>query len=211
MVQIIKNLDKLKKTEYPDVLLVLGGEDPVYRTRSNHAAMIYFNLGNHPPLVLSGNYSNPKPGLLSEASQMKDYLINNMMIPEERIFLEENSTTTLENIVFSKPIIDDVLSGFISKRVGLVTDGFHMPRASWLADYVFPENYDVKGFPTFNVYDQRLKEFVLKNIYRVGFFVNGVKRNDFDSAKAYVDKHYSPKGIGESLPEKVSYLFSLLR
>lgn len=52
MVEIIKNLDKLQEREYPDILLVLGGEDPVHRTRSNHAAMIYFKLDNHPPLVL---------------------------------------------------------------------------------------------------------------------------------------------------------------
>lgn len=142
---------------------------------------------------------------------MKTYLTNKMMIPWEKMFLEEKSTTTLENIVFSKPIIDNVLSGFISKKVGLVTDGFHMPRAAFFADYVLPTKYDVKCFPTHNIYDQRFKEFVLKNIYRVGFFVNGVHKHDFASAKAYVDKHYSPKGIGETLPEKVSYLFSLLR
>lgn len=62
---------------------------------------------------------------VSEARAMADYLIEKG-IPEDRIVLEDRSTTTLENIEFSKDIIDRRGGG---RYIALVTSNYHVYRA----------------------------------------------------------------------------------
>ena len=57
---------------------------------------------------------------------MKKYLIR-QGIPEKRILKEEKSTTTAENIQYSKKFIKS------KKSVGIVTNNFHMFRALQIA------------------------------------------------------------------------------
>jgi uncharacterized SAM-binding protein YcdF (DUF218 family) len=62
---------------------------------------------------------------VSEARAMADYLIEKG-IPEDRIVLEDRSTTTLENIEFSKDIMDRRGGG---RYIALVTSNYHVYRA----------------------------------------------------------------------------------
>lgn len=62
---------------------------------------------------------------VSEARAMADYLIEKG-IPEDRIVLEDKSTTTLENIEYSKAIIDELGGG---RYIALVTSNYHVYRA----------------------------------------------------------------------------------
>lgn len=68
---------------------------------------------------------------ITEAKAMTDYLVNHG-VSRDRIMLEEMSTSTLENITFSKELINNYgerpLSGL------LITNEFHMYRALKLAD-----------------------------------------------------------------------------
>ncbi len=57
----------------------------------------------HPDkIIVSGGVANKKAGV-SEASQMKAYLVQNM-IPEDIIIMEDKSQSTYENAKFSIPI-----------------------------------------------------------------------------------------------------------
>lgn len=62
---------------------------------------------------------------VSEAEAMKRYLIKEG-VPEEDIIIEDRSTTTLENIRYSKAIID---SDGPDKYTALVTSNYHVYRA----------------------------------------------------------------------------------
>ena len=66
---------------------------------------------------------------LSEAQAMKNYLLE-QGIPEEKIILEDRSTTTEENLKYSKAIIDGREG---RKRIALVTSNYHVYRALLLA------------------------------------------------------------------------------
>ena len=60
---------------------------------------------------------------------MKNYLLE-QGIPEEKILLEDRSTTTEENLKYSKAIIDGREG---RKRIALVTSNYHVYRALLLA------------------------------------------------------------------------------
>lgn len=72
-------------------------------------------------VVVSGGQGKGEE--ITEASAMRQYLIGRG-ISDGRIFLEENSTTTEENLRFSSVYIRD-----LSLPVGIVTNNFHMYRA----------------------------------------------------------------------------------
>ena len=60
---------------------------------------------------------------------MKDWLVANGIAPE-RIYMEDKSVNTEENLRFSKRIID---ANGLPQRITIVTDAFHQLRADILA------------------------------------------------------------------------------
>lgn len=86
-------------------------------------------LGEHPEAVciVSGGQGADEP--FTEASCMKRYM-RDRGIPDGRIFLEDRSRTTRENILRSCRILTE--KG-IRGRIGLVTNDFHMYRALRIA------------------------------------------------------------------------------
>ena len=66
---------------------------------------------------------------ISEAQAMKNYLLERG-IPEEQILMEDQSTTTEENLRYSRKIID---SREGRKRIALVTSNYHVYRCLLLA------------------------------------------------------------------------------
>ena len=79
--------------------------------------------------VVSGGQGSGEE--ISEARCMADELIR-LGIAPERIILEDKSTSTSENLRFSKQILDDM---GITGELLIVTDGFHERRAQLLAGY----------------------------------------------------------------------------
>jgi uncharacterized SAM-binding protein YcdF (DUF218 family) len=87
------------------------------------AALIYLHRNPSTQVVVSGGQGSDE--LVSEAEAMKDYLIKHQ-INTERIQVEAKSTSTFENIKFSK----NLLRG---DRILLVSNDFHLLRAKMIA------------------------------------------------------------------------------
>ena len=115
---------------HPDTIIVLGagvnGETPslTLRTRIDAAAAY---LEEHPdvPVVLSGGQG---PGeAITEAECMRRALVRRG-VDESRLYPEERSTSTQENLRYSRAILEE-LGVDPAQRVAIVTSDFHLCRA----------------------------------------------------------------------------------
>ena len=93
------------------------------RDRLDKAVSVYRKDPTPPKLIPSGGKGGDET--ISEAEAMRRYLLQ-QGIPETDIILESASTTTLENLRFSKQILDG-LDG--RKYTALVTSNYHVYRA----------------------------------------------------------------------------------
>jgi uncharacterized SAM-binding protein YcdF (DUF218 family) len=117
--------------ERADVIIVLGagvwesGPSPALMGRIRLAARL-FHEGYAVHLILSGGMGQHPP---SEAEAMYHELLRRN-VPEEALYLEDQATNTLENIVYSQRLMaeNDWQSAII------VTDVFHYKRAHYVAD-----------------------------------------------------------------------------
>ena len=113
-----------------DVCIILGaqikesGPSDVLQRRLDKAAEY---LRNNPDtlVIVSGGQGNNEP--VSEAQGMRDYLIAKG-IAQERIVMEDASTNTLENLVYSARLIDKTRDNVV-----IVTNNFHVFRAMSIA------------------------------------------------------------------------------
>lgn len=98
--------------------------------RLNKAIEIYNrNKGKNPYIIVSGGKgSNEK---ISEAEAMKRYLIDNG-VEENKIVLEDKSTTTYENLKYSKKKIEEYDS-LKSNKIAFITSDFHIYRTAIFA------------------------------------------------------------------------------
>jgi uncharacterized SAM-binding protein YcdF (DUF218 family) len=91
--------------------------------RIDKAIEIYRKDPTPPVLIPSGGQGDDER--ISEAEAMKRYLLNKG-IPEDKILIENRSMTTLENLKYSKEIIDSMQG---RKYTALVTSNYHVYRA----------------------------------------------------------------------------------
>lgn len=116
----------------PNVLVVLGckvkGTQPSQMLQRRLDVTYKYLLGNPEVvcIVTGGQGADEK---IPEAQAMKDYLLRKG-IKENRIFVEDKSTSTYENFEFSKDIIE---VNNLGNNITIVTDGFHQYRASIIA------------------------------------------------------------------------------
>lgn len=82
---------------------------------------------DHPDAVLIVSGGQGKDEEVSEASAMKEYLLERG-ISSDRIYMEECSSSTYENLKNSKEFIEDM-----EAKVGIATNDFHVFRAIHLA------------------------------------------------------------------------------
>lgn len=124
--------DEPEKTEY---VLILGARvkgDTVSLSLKNRLDRGVDVLTRFPEskAILSGGQG---PGEeLPEAEAMKRYLVARG-ISENRLILEQKSTDTYENMVFSKQVLKDQGTDPFTASVTLITNDFHMLRAKMLA------------------------------------------------------------------------------
>lgn len=102
---------------------VYGSQPSPMLQRRLDEALKYLNSNPGSPVICSGGQSAGDP--YSEAKVMALYLYEHG-IPQERIYLEEKSTSTAENLEFSAKIIRD---NGLSSQIALATDGFHQLRS----------------------------------------------------------------------------------
>ena len=121
-----------KKPDGTETIVVLGSKvnsyGPSLMTANRLKAAIKF-MNEHPDTkcVLSGGQGPDEP--FSEAKGMFDYMVSHG-IDENRLYLEDRSTNTRENLKFSKELIEkEGLNG----NIAIVSNEFHLYRAGLIA------------------------------------------------------------------------------
>lgn len=122
----------VQKAESADVMIILGaglnGDQVSERLKLRlDKALEALNLNPEMTVIVSGGKGGDEK--ISEAEAMKRYLIK-AGIEEKRVIEEDKSTSTHENFLFSKPIIDAVEP---SGQILIVTSDFHVFRSQMIA------------------------------------------------------------------------------
>lgn len=141
------------RNEKVDCIVVLGaglkGETPtlVLIERLNYT-LEYLEDNNGTKVIVSGGQG---PGeTITEAEAMKRYLIRYGVSPDI-IMKEERSTSTYENMVFSKALYEAEV-GKSLKKVMIVTNDFHMFRSKLLARRAGLEPYGMSSATPWYIY-----------------------------------------------------------
>ena len=115
------------------------------------AALEYMNEHSDCVAVLSGGQGSDED--ISESLCMYNYLTDNGIAPE-RLYMEDRSTSTIENLEFSYEIIKE---NGLSDTIAIVTNEFHICRASMIAKklglvtYAIPAHTHWWFYPTYLV------------------------------------------------------------
>lgn len=140
---MLKEMNDKPKNENT-TLVVLGcqmkesGPSLMLRRRLD-AAYDYLIEHKNVKVIVSGGKGADEP--VSEASGMKDYLTARG-ISSDRIFVEDKSKNTEENIAFSKEIIE---RENLCEDITIVTDGYHQLRADIFADRQGIRSYNISA------------------------------------------------------------------
>lgn len=133
LVCVIASRTELDTKVASDMILVLGARiyrgqsyNPCLQARVNHAVDLYL-AGYGKKLLFSGG-RDKEDGVI-EGEEMKKLAIN-LGVPQRDILVENKATSTYENLLYAKAIM--AANQYTS--VIIVTEPFHMPRASWVAD-----------------------------------------------------------------------------
>lgn len=92
------------------------------------SALEYAEINKNAKVVVSGGMG--KGENISEAEAMKNYLVRNG-VEESRIIMEDKSTSTYENLTFSKEILDKTFQK--DYTCVIITNSFHIFRAYSMA------------------------------------------------------------------------------
>lgn len=149
-------LDKEYKT---DVGIVLGARlwnnkpSPALKERLEAAYEGYEN-GDYPMLIVSGGLDNPQMKL-TEAEGMAEYL-QERGVPKANILLENEATSTYENLLFS----EEIMKARGMETATVVTHQFHGARARDIAGFLGYEDPQFLLAPTreLNVWQTRGRE-----------------------------------------------------
>lgn len=138
---ILLNISETKdvdKVDNRDTMIVLGAK--VNGTEVSNTlklrldkAIEYYNKHKAVNIIVSGgqgNYEN-----ITEALAMKNYLVSNGVNINN--IIEENKATTLENIIYSKKILDNMNN---KGKVLIVTSDYHLFRGRFIASILGIEN-----------------------------------------------------------------------
>ena len=146
--------------ENPDLVIVLGcqvkGENPgnLLKSRLDKVGEV---LNKYPgaACIVSGGQGPDE--IVRESKVMKKYLADKG-IDEGRIYEEGESSTTFENLLFSKKLIEE--NNLNHANIIIITSEYHIPRAMIIAKRVYTDNtqiYAAKAkspfpmiFPLFN-------------------------------------------------------------
>lgn len=104
-----------------------GSPTPLLRGRIDKAFKLWERQGRAGKFIASGGQGSDEA--VSEAAAIRQYLLEAHDVPDDAVIEENQSTTTMENLQFSKDIMDR-LSGPGTYRCALVTSDYHVFRAS---------------------------------------------------------------------------------
>ena len=145
--------------EHCDYVVVLGAKvresgpsaslwDRIYGARDY--------LQEHPEVIaiVSGGQGDDEP--MTEANAMHDELIN-LGIDESRIWIEDNASSTWENLNFSLNLIEEK-TGTRPEKIGIVSSEYHLFRASLFADACGVESVGIPARTS--IITQRINHFM---------------------------------------------------
>lgn len=165
--------DESSANSTADAGIVLGaavwGErlSPVFQERVNHAINLY-RARRIRKIIFTGGRGNADEE--TEAEAARRFAISNG-IPSEDILIEDKSTSTYENLAFSKPIAE----ANSIKTVLLVSDPLHLKRSVEIAKSL---NYEVYPSPTpttkYQGFSSRMKLLSHETYFYAGFLLSRV-------------------------------------
>lgn len=128
----------------PSTVVVLGckvnGTSPsLMLERRLDAAYEYLSENPDVIVIVSGGKGDDEH--ISEAECMKNYLTD-LGISPERIYMEDKSSSTYENLKFSQKIIEE---NKLNNDITIVTDSFHQLRAEMIAEELGFNAYSVSA------------------------------------------------------------------
>ena len=126
----------IPKKKYYDFIIIhgaglLNGEKvtPLLKSRIDKAVEAYRqSLNPNVKIIASGGQGGDEK--ISEAQAICNYLLEETDVPREAILLEEDSTTTYENLLFSKEMGEKLVA---NPRFLFVTNDYHVFRTSTYA------------------------------------------------------------------------------
>ncbi|MBL6447775.1 YdcF family protein [Fulvivirga sp. 29W222] len=127
--------------EASDVAIVLGAGthegtlSPVFRERANHAIRLY-EAGKVQCIIFTGGYGRGQS--MSDSKAAKLYAIEHG-VPSSRVYIEEKSEITFENLKNAKELMD---SHHLETAL-IVSDPLHMKRAMRIC-----EGHGINGKPS---------------------------------------------------------------
>lgn len=126
---LVLGMTKVKENQVSydfDYIIVLGEKlnndniSDILKGRLDFAFNLYKKNKNAKLILTGGTIGKNR---ISEASAMFDFLLE-LGVPNDDIVLENEATSTFENIKFTRELIQDK-----SKKIALVTSDFHISRA----------------------------------------------------------------------------------
>lgn len=128
-----------------DVALILGGKTLVCRERAAAAAYLWRN-GRAKWLIPTGGVEwETELGVMSEANLLRHYLLEEG-VPEDVILMENEATTTVENMLYSTILMQRKLKIKNVKKLAVVTSANHLRRSLCHANNYLPRTVEVCGF-----------------------------------------------------------------
>ena len=138
----------------PDLIIVLGcqvfGETPG-RMLGHRLESALETMNKYPGslCVVAGGQGPDE--IIPEAVVMKRYLTDKG-IDESRIYEESNSSSSYENLIFSREIIEE--NNLKQEYIVIITSDYHVPRALLIANRIYPDSniYAVKAHTPANMF-----------------------------------------------------------
>ena len=141
---MIKAADDPPKDENTTVVVlgckVKDGAPSLMLSRRLDAAYEYLSGHESVIAIVSGGKGDDE--IISEAQCMRDWLVNKGIAPE-RIYMEDRSVNTEENLRFSKEIIS---AEGLPEKITLITDSYHQLRAEMIAEKQDIKAYNISGY-----------------------------------------------------------------
>lgn len=156
--------DKPKNSQTTVVVLgcQINGETPSRMLKRRlDAAYDYLSVNNDVKVIVSGGQGSDE--VTSEADVMRKYLLQRG-VEDSRIYMENKSTSTEENLRFSKEIIE---KEGLCEKITIVTDGFHQLRADILAKQQGIESCNISA----STEKWLLPTYWIREIYGVAYYL----------------------------------------
>lgn len=151
-----------------DYLLILGG--PIKDEKPSDLLMKRIETGaeylkEHPDMkaVVSGGIKG-KTQTKSEARIMADAL-NELGISDDRIILEEQAKTTLQNFKYTKEMLGE------DAKVIYVTSAFHIWRSTYIMDKAGVNFIPLPAPDGDHATSFKIREFFLKGLVKIGIII----------------------------------------